>query len=66
MGVHLHLNVTYVFIASEDEALTVKEDENSGVKWISLENLEKDVNEPQMMPIYKKIIERAKEYKKKI
>ena len=63
VNVHLHLNVTYVLIASEDEALTIKEDENSGVKWISLEDFEKEVDEPEMIPIYKKIIEKAKTYR---
>lgn len=60
VGVHLHLNTTYVLIADEDEDLTVKIDENSGVKWISLEDMEKEVNEPEMIPIYKKIVEKAK------
>lgn len=60
INVHLHLNVTYVLIASEDEILTVKEDENSGVKWIPLEDLEKEVDESEMILIYKKIIEKAK------
>ena len=60
VGVHLHLNTTYVLIADEDEDLTVKADENSGVKWILLEDMEKEVNEPEMIPIYKKIVEKAK------
>ena len=63
VNVHLHLNATYVLIASEEETLTVKEDENSGVKWIPIEELEAEVNEPQMIPIYTKIIEKAKNYK---
>ena len=66
VNVHLHLNASYVLIASEDEVLTIKEDENSGVKWIPLEDLEKEVNEPKMIPIYKKIIEKARDYKKNI
>ena len=63
VNVHLHLNTTYVLIASEDEVLTIKEDENSGVKWILLEDLEEEVNEAEMIPIYKKIVEKAKNYK---
>ncbi len=34
---HLHLNVTYLFEASEQETLRVKPDENSGVAWFGLE-----------------------------
>ena len=34
---HLHLNVTYLLEADEEEQLRVCEEENSGVKWFSLE-----------------------------
>lgn len=37
---HLHLNVTYLLEADEGEALTVKPDENSGVRWFTLEESE--------------------------
>lgn len=35
---HLHLNVTYLLEADERESLSIKPDENSGVKWFSLED----------------------------
>lgn len=35
---HLHLNLTYLIEADESEALRVKPDENSGVKWFTLED----------------------------
>lgn len=34
---HLHLNVTYLIEADEQEALQIKQDENSGVHWFGLE-----------------------------
>lgn len=34
---HLHLNITYLIEATEDEMLRMKADENSGVKWFTLE-----------------------------
>ena len=34
---HLHLNVTYLLIADDADALTVKPDENSGVQWFTPE-----------------------------
>lgn len=34
---HLHLNVTYLLIADDTDALSVKPDENSGVGWFTLE-----------------------------
>jgi 8-oxo-dGTP pyrophosphatase MutT (NUDIX family) len=53
---HLHLNLTYLFEASEEQALTVKEDENSGVAWIPRKELERYVSEPWMLKwIYQKL-----------
>lgn len=34
---HLHLNLTYLLEADENDILSVKEDENSGVRWFSPE-----------------------------
>ena len=34
---HLHLNITYLLEADEEESLTIKPDENSGVKWFKLD-----------------------------
>ena len=34
VGSHLHLNVTYLAVASPEEPLRVKPDENSGVRWV--------------------------------
>lgn len=56
---HLHLSVAYVFQASEDEELRIKEDENSGVKWIPISELAKNVTEMHMIPIYNKIIKKV-------
>lgn len=53
---HLHLNVTYALIADEKDQLIVKEDENSGVKWIEINRLSEYVSEPDMLPVYTKII----------
>lgn len=35
---HLHLNVTYLLEADEEEELFIKEDENSNVAWFSLDD----------------------------
>ena len=53
---HLHLNVTYLLEADEEEVLRVKPDENSGVKWFSLEEALEACTEPWMIErIYKKL-----------
>ena len=38
VGSHLHLNVTYLAVASPEEPLRVKPDENSGVRWVPLDD----------------------------
>ena len=37
---HLHLNATYLLEADETDELFVKADENSGVKWIPIDEVE--------------------------
>jgi len=54
---HLHLNLSYLFEADESEALSIKEDENSGVRWIPIDKLRKMVSEPDMIPVYEKLIQ---------
>lgn len=56
---HLHLNVTYILMANDNEEIFIKKDENSGVKWFDLDEVYKHVSEPRMIPIYKKLIEVA-------
>lgn len=60
VSAHLHLSVSYLLIAPEEQALTVKEDENSGVRWIALNELERCCNEPEMLPVYNKLIEKMR------
>ena len=43
---HLHLNLTYLLEASEEEPLVIKPDENSGVAWFSLEGAVEASSEP--------------------
>lgn len=60
---HLHLNVTYLFIADTSQTLTVKEDENSDVAWIRVEDLPEKVTEERMLPVYRKIVQKARQWK---
>ena len=55
---HLHLNVTYVLIANEEDTLKIKEDENSALAWLEINDLDKYVNEKDMIKIYQKILNR--------
>lgn len=39
VGSHVHLNVTYLLEANENEQIHIKEDENSGVKWVPINDI---------------------------
>lgn len=61
VGTHVHLNVTYLLQADENEALTVKPDENSGVKWVPIEEAVSLSKEAYMKTIYQKLNDKLKE-----
>ena len=53
---HLHLNVTYLLEADEHDALHIREDENSGVRWFTLEGALRASTESWFVErIYKKL-----------
>lgn len=56
---HHHINTTYLFMASENQDLQVKADENSAVKWIEVADLDQAVTEKEMRPYYHKLMEKA-------
>ncbi len=58
---HLHLDCCFLLEADENEQLRIKEDENSGVKWINIEDTLEITNEEEMRPIYKKLNEKILE-----
>jgi len=56
---HLHLNVTYLLEANEDEKIIHKPDENSGVSWFELDEAVHASSEPWFRSwIYKKLNEK--------
>ena len=58
---HLHLNLTYLFEAEQDQMLHIKADENSGVAWISMDCLAEKCSEPWFVErIYSKLVKKAK------
>ncbi len=59
VGSHLHLNVTYLAIASPDEPIRVKPDENSGVRWVAVDDAIALSSEPWIRErIYRKLIDK--------
>lgn len=61
---HLHFNVTYLFIADENDPLFIKEDENSSLKWFSFSEALSVSKEPWFVKrIYPKLIEKVERIK---
>ena len=60
---HLHLDCCFLLEANEEEKLRIKEDENSGVKWVEIDKVTKLTNEENMKPIYSKLNSKLKTIK---
>lgn len=61
VGSHVHLNITYLLEADENEEIHIKEDENSGVKWIPINKILEASSEPWVRDrVYTKIINKMK------
>ena len=61
---HIHLNMTYVFIASDKDATRIAEGENSAVGWKGFDELIETTREKNFIWVYKKIIEKIKKIEK--
>lgn len=58
---HLHLNITYLLEADENDTLTVNEDETEGVKWLPIDKLAEFCAEEYMVKnVYNKLNEKIK------
>lgn len=62
---HLHLNVTHLLIASEQETPTVNPREHSDVRWFTLEAALEVITEERMRPVYEKLFARVRSYRNK-
>lgn len=60
VSAHIHLNVTFLFEADENDKLHKNEAETDGLAWIPLEDFVEKSTEKEMKIIYQKIIERIK------
>lgn len=63
VSAHEHYNITYAIKASVSEKLTNNIQESKNLKWLNISELHNYVSEKEMLPIYKKIIERVKNEK---
>ena len=61
VGSHVHLNVTYLLEANENEEIHIKEDENSGVKWVPIDKILEESSEIWVRDrVYDKILNKMK------
>lgn len=58
---HIHMNVTFLLEADPGAPVRTKPDENSGVMWVSFDEVCEKVTEPGMRAIYRKLMDRALE-----
>lgn len=62
VSTHIHLNLTYFLEVDEEEVLRMKPDENSGVKWVNIEDVEKVASEEWYKDhVYRKLNTKLKE-----
>jgi 8-oxo-dGTP pyrophosphatase MutT (NUDIX family) len=58
VSAHIHFDVTFLFEANDTIPIRVKEDENSNVTWIPIEECVEKTDEDFMREIHKKVIEK--------
>lgn len=57
---HLHYNVVYAFEADENDPIHIKPDENSGIKWIDYNEIDKVCDNEYVNVYYHRIIDKIK------
>lgn len=57
---HLHLSIAYVLTANKEEAVTIKQNENSGVEWFPISKIERGLITDKDVYLYTKLIQQAK------
>lgn len=60
VSAHLHLNTSYILIADEGDKLAINEEETSDVGWVEVSSLHEYSNEPYLIEVYKKIIDKGR------
>ncbi|SOC43258.1 NUDIX hydrolase [Ureibacillus acetophenoni] len=62
VATHVHLNVTYLLEADEDELTQIKPDENSDIAWMEIDEAVEASTEPEMKVVYRKLNEKLRVY----
>lgn len=59
---HLHYNPVYLLEADENEPIRIKEDENSGVKWVPFEKVKDYCTNDSVITYYNRIMDKIRKY----
>ncbi|RNC97886.1 NUDIX hydrolase [Lysinibacillus halotolerans] len=62
VATHVHLNVTYLLEADEQDETFIKPDENSDIGWFELNKAIEVSTEPDMKVVYQKLNDKLKGY----
>lgn len=63
VSAHLHLNLAYLLVADDTMEIKIKADENSNVKWFDMDDTLDSIREPDMFPVYQKLLDRVNSIK---
>ncbi|MDL2323600.1 NUDIX hydrolase [Ruminococcaceae bacterium OttesenSCG-928-A16] len=59
VNAHLHLSVAYILVCDEAEAVQIKPDENTGVRWFTRQQFTPTLFNPADFSLYNKLLNRA-------
>ena len=65
VSAHLHYDIQFLFEASENDNLKIKQDENKDVKWLNVDTVLDQVTEEHMKPLYEKLMNKVKKITRK-
>lgn len=60
VSAHVHLEITSLIEADDLQEIHNKPDENKDVAWLPIDRIEEYVSEQNMIPVYKKLIEKMR------
>ena len=56
ISAHMHLSIAYVLVADEMHPVHLRQEENSGVRWVNIDDIEVICKEEIMHSVYRKLI----------
>lgn len=60
---HLHYNVVYCLEADENESIKIKPDENSSIRWVKIDEVDKYCTDKNVLFYYNRLVRKMRERK---